>query len=235
MHPVDRGRFCDSCSKVVKDFSQMTDKEIGIFLKSKPKNACGRFRTNQVNKTYTSQRNIAIPAHKRLIRCVMSVFLIGSAAKEAKSQSQDTLLVQSDSLYRDSLALSIESIPSDSINDCTENIVLADTTISVNTPEIVLVNVEWEAMVLEGMTTSGLMWVETYPVFDPEMPIPMLDTVAILYDKIKRKIKRDVLAVEEERQMPRTPENHKKEQKSEAVLPSFFSLRDRNSGESKKS
>ena len=44
------GNFCDSCEKVIIDFTNMTDNEIvNIFIKNKRK-ICGQFRKDQLNR-----------------------------------------------------------------------------------------------------------------------------------------------------------------------------------------
>ena len=53
--PTSTGGFCSSCSKNVIDFTKMTDAGIVEFIKSKPANACGRFRQGQL-KDYTITR-----------------------------------------------------------------------------------------------------------------------------------------------------------------------------------
>lgn len=50
MQPQQNGRFCDSCCKVVIDFTAMTDEQIVSYLQSrKDEKVCGRFRKTQVN------------------------------------------------------------------------------------------------------------------------------------------------------------------------------------------
>lgn len=56
MIPAHGGNFCDSCEKIIVDFTKMTDHEIAkIFLKNKGK-ICGQFRKNQLD------RNINLPS-----------------------------------------------------------------------------------------------------------------------------------------------------------------------------
>ncbi len=42
------GRHCDSCQKVVHDFTKMNDEELIAFMKTSEKGSCGRFREDQV-------------------------------------------------------------------------------------------------------------------------------------------------------------------------------------------
>jgi hypothetical protein len=56
MTAADKGRFCQSCSKTVTDFSAMTDTEILGYLSKSSDNVCGRFDASQLS------RSIALPA-----------------------------------------------------------------------------------------------------------------------------------------------------------------------------
>ncbi len=49
MTPSERGRFCNSCSKQVVDFSVMSDADIVAYFK-KHKNVCGRFAEEQLER-----------------------------------------------------------------------------------------------------------------------------------------------------------------------------------------
>jgi len=51
MQPDEKGRFCNSCSKSVHDFSGKTDAEIkDILLAHKDQKICGHFKKSQVNR-----------------------------------------------------------------------------------------------------------------------------------------------------------------------------------------
>ena len=49
MTPKDQGRHCDSCEKVVVDFSSRSDAFIAQYFKEH-NNICGRFRPDQLNR-----------------------------------------------------------------------------------------------------------------------------------------------------------------------------------------
>jgi hypothetical protein len=52
MTPAGQGAFCSACEKTVIDFSKMTDQEITYYFTSHTDNKiCGRFRTDQLQKT----------------------------------------------------------------------------------------------------------------------------------------------------------------------------------------
>jgi hypothetical protein len=53
MKPEAKGRFCESCSKTVVDFSSMSDFSIVNYLEShKNQSICGRFEEKQLERTY---------------------------------------------------------------------------------------------------------------------------------------------------------------------------------------
>ncbi|MBC7695177.1 MAG: hypothetical protein H7141_06995 [Burkholderiales bacterium] len=51
MQPDAKGKFCNSCSKAVFDFSTKTDQEIKqILIEYKDQKVCGHFKKSQVNR-----------------------------------------------------------------------------------------------------------------------------------------------------------------------------------------
>lgn len=50
MTPQQRGRFCSSCSKVVMDFSRMSDQQLIEFFQKDGGKTCGRFTNEQLNR-----------------------------------------------------------------------------------------------------------------------------------------------------------------------------------------
>ena len=49
--PADKGRFCSACSKVVVDFTSMTDAQLLNYLQQRKGECCGKFRKDQL-KTF---------------------------------------------------------------------------------------------------------------------------------------------------------------------------------------
>lgn len=80
MHPVDKGRFCDSCQKQVIDFSTMSDFEIAQFFK-KPSTGslCGRFMADQLDRTIEMPRK-RIPWVKYFFQIALPAFLTTAKA-----------------------------------------------------------------------------------------------------------------------------------------------------------
>lgn len=50
MTPQDKGRHCQSCNKVVVDFSVMTDRQVLDYFKNATGNTCGRFHNDQLQR-----------------------------------------------------------------------------------------------------------------------------------------------------------------------------------------
>ncbi|GAO43104.1 hypothetical protein FPE01S_02_02080 [Flavihumibacter petaseus NBRC 106054] len=49
MHPVDDGRFCVQCNKIVTDFTSLSDEELLNHFKKVKGQVCGRLRDDQLN------------------------------------------------------------------------------------------------------------------------------------------------------------------------------------------
>ena len=50
MKPVEGGRFCENCRKMVVDFTAMSNTEVTQVMAQQRGNACGRFRAEQLNR-----------------------------------------------------------------------------------------------------------------------------------------------------------------------------------------
>ena len=55
MTSVEKGKFCSVCTKEVIDFTQKSDEELFKFVKNN-KNACGRFKTTQLDRPIKLER-----------------------------------------------------------------------------------------------------------------------------------------------------------------------------------
>ncbi|TND10460.1 MAG: hypothetical protein FD123_102 [Bacteroidetes bacterium] len=54
MTATEKGAFCKSCAKEVRDFTRMTNEEVAYFLKhNQNEKTCGRFRNEQLQQTYS--------------------------------------------------------------------------------------------------------------------------------------------------------------------------------------
>jgi hypothetical protein len=117
MTVADKGRFCDSCSKKVIDFTEMTEKEIITYLKNKKGNTCGRFESEQVEKIYSTDAQFKIPVSKRFMRYALSLFVSTKFIAEKAISQTDS--IQSMPLDTTDRSVRIDSV----INDLAADIV----------------------------------------------------------------------------------------------------------------
>ncbi len=79
MQPDAKGKFCNSCSKAVFDFSTKTDHEIKqILLEYKDQKVCGHFKKSQVDRPFNFKVNLNdLPKNISFSRAfVIAVFLV---------------------------------------------------------------------------------------------------------------------------------------------------------------
>lgn len=95
MQPEEQGRFCNSCSKSVIDFTGKTDAEISDIL-LRNNSVCGRFRKTQLNRPLNIRIDLEnLPPHmsvtKRFAICLLLVF--GSFLFSCKDQMGEPLML----------------------------------------------------------------------------------------------------------------------------------------------
>ncbi len=83
MTPVERGRFCASCTKVVTDYSLMSDEELVKALRKKTENTCGNFREDQLDRVLRGATKRPF-AWKYFWQVLLPAFFF---SKEASTQS----------------------------------------------------------------------------------------------------------------------------------------------------
>jgi hypothetical protein len=98
MLPHERGKFCNSCAKVVTDFSTMSEREIITYFKPRPQNVCGRFTQQQLNQHYQLPVQLQLPFYRRAIKYVLTLFLLGKNTNKLKAQENTVQVMQHDSL-----------------------------------------------------------------------------------------------------------------------------------------
>ena len=74
MTPVQKGRFCQSCSKTVVDFSNMADQQIIDTLKKATGNTCGRFTENQLARPLVKDIPLYLQPHKLFLAAFIPAF-----------------------------------------------------------------------------------------------------------------------------------------------------------------
>ncbi len=112
MLPADRGRFCNSCSKQVIDFTAMKDAEIMAYFR-KHKNVCGRIHRDQMDRNLlpTGERQSFL---KRAFAAMLLMFQsLISEAQTADSSTRSVVVVDED-LNDYSTPICTNKIPGDS-------------------------------------------------------------------------------------------------------------------------
>lgn len=85
--PAANGRFCGSCSKVVVDFTKMSDIEIVDFFTNKPAHTCGRFHPDQLKTySYNTAPHIVKPGFTWLKAGLLSLIFV-VAGKQGSAQT----------------------------------------------------------------------------------------------------------------------------------------------------
>ncbi len=77
MTPENQGAFCKACSKIVVDFSNMSDEEVvRYFENKKQEKTCGRFRLSQLSP-YELKINLReVAAHRSIPKIFAAAFFI---------------------------------------------------------------------------------------------------------------------------------------------------------------
>jgi len=94
MSPVQQGAFCKACSKVVVDFSNMSDEEVlNYFERKQEEKTCGRFRISQLSP-YDLKINLRSVAAQRSFPKIFaaSLFIIFSSLFVCKSDTGDQMI-----------------------------------------------------------------------------------------------------------------------------------------------
>jgi hypothetical protein len=121
MTPVEKGRFCEACSKCVMDFTAFSDEELLQYFAQKPSNVCGRLKKSQLQRTIGFNENTKsqwLP--KALLSVAVSLGILNAAQgqefqrdskveQRQKSEGVEDLRTQS-SDYSESLSDSMRVI-----------------------------------------------------------------------------------------------------------------------------
>ena len=105
MTTASQGRFCNACSKVVVDFSMMSDKEILNHISKASSSICGRVNNDQLN------RPIQVPKERRHISfkyfwsLLITSFLISSKANAQGKVKVDTITNNNPKLLGDTVII----------------------------------------------------------------------------------------------------------------------------------
>lgn len=221
MMPINDGRFCDSCSKSVVDYTNMSEKEINERMRNASSHMCGRFRKEQLDKVYTLQPKIQLSSQRRFFQYILT-FLLGSKAfvNRAVAQSDTLKTEQTDSLKLTAIADStsimdtVAIAQADTANFCADSLVYKwkwDSTIY--SAELEFISIENICIISGGF---GPM-----PIVTDEFPL-----LPAAFDSIKRLVgitpsdKKEIIIKENslpQKKEPKPPV--KKEEPIVAVMP----------------
>jgi hypothetical protein len=77
MHPAEKGRFCDRCTKIVFDFTKMKQDEIDKYLLAhKNEKLCGRFMKEQVKSSISIQIPVNLINLNKFQSFLLSLLLV---------------------------------------------------------------------------------------------------------------------------------------------------------------
>jgi hypothetical protein len=79
MTPVEGGRYCGSCEKVVRDFSKMNDGEILAVISSSESRLCGRFTNEQLENPFGDYRDRILSLYRRAQSIPRKRYLVKAA------------------------------------------------------------------------------------------------------------------------------------------------------------
>lgn len=91
MTPVDKGKFCSSCSKEVVDFSLMTDVEVLNFFKKSSGNTCGRFNNDQLERPLQETKIEKKKGWKWAMASIASLIMVGRINAQKKENCRELM------------------------------------------------------------------------------------------------------------------------------------------------
>lgn len=120
MIPIGNGRYCDSCRKIVVDFTQMSDDELRTWLAArKQEHVCGRLNQRQLYEPSQSKKRF----YQFSKIAVAAGLLVSTLACErlpfSGSETMGEITVPADSTY---------VLPGDSISQPTMGMVISSDT-----------------------------------------------------------------------------------------------------------
>lgn len=193
MQPAEQGRYCAHCSKVVTDFTSKTEQEIADFFKHKPQQVCGRFRHEQLQKTYTAPVQM-LPAHRRMARYLLGILLTGAAAEKAKAQEPVSTVLQKDSLSKDSAFALTPPVQPDSLALCDDDTTQAARAADSLLAEPVKIKWDWQPGICVPTATyvisTEIMISGAISLAPPEQKNPLdylLDSLELMFSKLRLK------------------------------------------------
>ena len=92
MTNAEKGRFCNSCEKVVVDFSAMSERQLVEFFKKPAGSVCGRFQQDQLEREIVIPRK-RIPWIKYFFQFALPAFLVSIKAEAQQTKGKVAAIV----------------------------------------------------------------------------------------------------------------------------------------------
>jgi len=107
MSAQQQGRFCLSCQRTVVDFTAMTDEQILSYFNTANNRTCGRFNTDQVNRSLTPAPQRSLGWFKYFIRFIIPAVLVSSRSY-AQGEVRNKPVVCSTRIQGDTTVMAIK-------------------------------------------------------------------------------------------------------------------------------
>jgi hypothetical protein len=108
MYPLERGKFCNHCSKKVIDFSFMSDAEIVRTMAACGAGVCGRYREDQLNRELFIKKE---KGHSLMPAIMLSTLLTAGTVASSSAKGISVEMVQADT------TLTPPGLPADTIQN----------------------------------------------------------------------------------------------------------------------
>jgi hypothetical protein len=126
---AQKGRHCESCNKIVTDFSIMTDKEILQYISKQSNKLCGRFTQDQLQRTLIDTTVQKKKGWQWLVASVTSLFFFYDEA-HAQNQTKNVTPVAISETRSTAQKVDEQSTPAKLLND-------SDTTMNVKNEKFI--------------------------------------------------------------------------------------------------
>lgn len=170
MTDVSCGRYCNACSKVVYDYTNLSTSEIIKSIKKTLEQKCGRFRKDQLDKAFYIDNPHQNNIKRKSLKYFLSLFIVSLQAKNVVSQSNDSIVNQINIVRADSslgvlddttLVQPVDSNSLVKVGDTTLRPIINDSNLYEVSNEIEFIN----SIPIE-YTTSGSFYIEEESVWE---------------------------------------------------------------------
>lgn len=173
MQPDAKGKFCNSCSKSVFDFSNKTDTEIrDILIEYKDQKVCGHFKKTQIDRPLNIQINLNdLPINVSITKAfaialfiVFGTFLFSCTNNHGQKIGEIEVVETKNESTIDGLIMAPLPIENEVIS--TNELISGDTVLSIDSTTTI--NRE-EYAVAGGISFEEVPVVEEQPIIEPMM------------------------------------------------------------------